>query len=154
MPKKQKSKPKATEDRYVRYVNRLCEYFRRAVFAGEYTLGVEVDCLPGPEIPAGKEVMAIIDIDTTYLSIHMKLFKGLREWFNEKKFQQIAGVICHEFCHVLTEPLYELAVVNAAPSQLKEIETVRERQTERVSASLFQLVPKGVWQQRVGRVGK
>lgn len=145
MQKRQKAKAKA-EDKYVGYIKKLCEYFRRAVFAGEYKMDVAVDCELG-ENAVGK-LLASIGVDTTYLTLEVRISKYLRTMFEEGRYRTVADTICHEFCHVLTEPLYELALEDAAPSQLRRIEEVRERQTERVAASLFQLVPEKVWQVR------
>jgi hypothetical protein len=45
--------------------------------------------------------------------------------------------------HVLTEPLYKIAVEAATKASQQFVEEARERQTERIASTIFVLMPKG-----------
>lgn len=128
---------------YKRHVNKLCEYFRGKVWAGEYAFDLRfVESIEGES-----SAVADIGIDTTYLCITLRATDALLEHFKAGRWWRVAEIICHEWCHVLTEPLYELALRGLPDGAItrKWVEEVRERQTQRICYSIMALTPKEVW---------
>lgn len=134
---------KPTRSRYKRHIERLCMYFRSAVFAGEYQLKIRhVDKLDN-EYAYGQ-----IHIDLKYLMLTVTFSDHLWEEYRAGRYRAVAVTVCHEFCHVLTEALYDIAYQGTAPNQRHYLEEIRERQTERVSSSILDLVPASVWKEK------
>ena len=75
--------------------------------------------------------VAVIDINISYLTatIEFKPFFIKRIQIDSKKI--IKPTIKHELCHILTEPLYELACTSFKSA--KELERIREQLTEKIS---------------------
>ena len=45
----------------------------------------------------------------------------------------IRDVLCHELCHIITEPMYSMCNANVNPHLQPYVEEMREQETERIS---------------------
>jgi hypothetical protein len=45
----------------------------------------------------------------------------------------IRDVLCHELCHIITEPMYSMCNANVNPHLQPFVEEMREQETERIS---------------------
>lgn len=85
------------------------------------------------EVPDDEEThtTAIINTDISYYKAYLQLKPFfLKKFRTDGKSSAIDG-IKHELCHILTEPLYELACTSF--KSIKELERAREQLTEKIS---------------------
>lgn len=150
---KRNSNPEWVDLRFQKYVERLAEYFRGAVFAGEYALWVVFrEQLETPEHTPNSTTLASIRIDPNYLNIEVYIGKALQDRWREGAAFVVAECIAHEFCHLLLEELYKIAETATPPCRMQSLEWLRERQTTRISRALLGLVPDKVWRPQKGEV--
>jgi hypothetical protein len=148
--KKKKTKDKGPRPKaYKKYISGICDELRTFFFCGEYRMDiVYVDEIPlrgGFKDQTSNSLAADIKIDPTYLNFTMRVSDFvLRKW-EEKKYREIAEMLVHEFTHLLTEPLYLLALRGTSESQRDELEDVRERQTERTKNVLMCYLPESFY---------
>lgn len=129
-------------DTYKAHIKKLSEAFRYTIFAGEYdikTLYMEQEKDgDDPRTPTAAE----ISIDSRYLLATITFYPLVYEWYKEKRWDDIARVVLHEMCHILTEPLYVFPLKWLNDQAHDDLKDVRERQTTRVTNALFQLIKK------------
>ena len=77
-----------------------------------------------------KNEMVAMDntIDLSYLRSTIRIYPVMEE--NTKEV--ILETICHELCHVITEPMYSLCRGVVSPMQHEWVEEMREQETERI----------------------
>lgn len=121
------------------HIEKLVVYFQPLVLASEY----DIDVVFKETVSTDNEsTAATMRIDEIYLNATMTIFPPTFEMWKDGNYMAVAKVICHEWCHILTEPLYALALSSQSPITRPLINEVRERQTERLSKAIFALVPK------------
>ena len=76
---------------------------------------------------------AAIRIDPTYLNFDVQISRQVFEAYKKKDWFFIGSMFVHEFSHLLTEPIYLLAVSAVTNNEVKHLEDIRERQTQRVA---------------------
>jgi len=67
-------------------------------------------------------------IDLSYLRSTIRIYPVIEE--NTK--EEILETICHELCHIITEPMYSLCRGVVSPMQYEWVEEMREQETERI----------------------
>ena len=80
-----------------------------------------------------------IEINPTYLRCDVSIFPVLERMYNDGEKERVKETLVHEMCHLITEPLYRIAIdyhnnKNIHPDTLEEI---REQQTERIKNALL-----------------
>ncbi len=131
---------------YIAHIDRLVEYFQSVTGADEY----DIQTAMVTEIPDRPDAAAIMEIDSVYLTAIMSVTDKVLEYWNDESYGFIADLVCHEFCHILTEPLYEAALPAFNRFNSQVLEDLRERQTQRVSNALLRVVPDSVWMPKKG----
>lgn len=129
-------------DAYKVHMRKLSEAFRYTIFAGEYDLKTQYDTDPREEESSDSPCAAQISVDHKYLLATITFYPIVYEWYKEKKFEDIARVILHEICHILTEPLYRFPLKYLNDQAHDDLREIRERQTQRITNTLFQLIKK------------
>jgi len=126
-----------------KYLREICCKMQEKLFCEEYRIKIvyQLD-YEGDSISDNKKEVARIDIDTVYLNCTLTLFDQIKILYEDKKYEEICGFICHEFCHILTEPQHCLLIQDAKPSEMLNIEHTRERQTQRICNCLMNLIPE------------
>jgi len=124
---------------YTDYIARVIWYLRREILHGEY--GMTVRYVASLASEDHTTTTAEIHIDPVYLNFKLVLSDFVLDLWKKKSYQKIGGILAHELCHLLTQPMKMLAVADAAPSQEKGIGEVNERQTQRVANVLDSLLP-------------
>ncbi len=133
-------------DAFKRYVLDFTTYLRKLI-ADEYEVFVEFDkALRG-------EARADTVIDLTYYTITIRVSKALRSQWQQGNYVIVAAALVHEFCHTLTEPLWDLANQDARPSDKERIKKTTEQQTERISRIVLMQIPEWIWNPRVRKEG-
>jgi hypothetical protein len=136
--------PKRTA--FEKYVLELVKYFQDVTNTSEYRPTV---IFMGKPCKHQKYRLAEIGTETRYLEFVLRVYPLVRQKFEDGQLYEVVETICHEICHILTEPLYELAIANTRPSDRREIEDVRERQTQRICNALMKKVPPAVFAGKV-----
>ena len=132
--------PKAFKDR----VYELVQYFQELISAQEYTVTVLFRKAPKHKV---EMEMASIFVDGVYLCATLKITDNLLKEWESGRGQQVVLTICHEMCHVLTEPLYcealWLDVKSSKSERVKQsLADIRERQTELICKAILKNLPE------------
>ncbi len=127
---------------YKRYVQALCDRLKREFYLLEYDMSISFHKDLESNRPHGTVPNAYIHIDIVYLKfeVHMNDEKEGAA-FRDKDYYHIARVLTHEFSHLLTEPIYDIACDAISNQTKKHLEEVRERQTERIAGVIDSLMP-------------
>lgn len=128
-------------DAFKRHVHILASYLRRTVWAGEYDMSLVFRDADDDEVDGGA-VPAEINVNSVYLFFQIRVTKHMLEDWQEKNYGRVAKYILHEVCHILIDPVKQLAMRDAAPSQMKMFQEIVERQVCRVTNTIDLLLPK------------
>ena len=127
------------------YITNLCGELRREFFMNEWTIFYE---FPEEKIEVGDgEVAAEIHICKTYLRFTLRIFPLMKDFYKKKNHDDIIDVLVHEFCHVLTEPLYLFGAEAVSKQTGPFLEETREVQTERISSIICAQLGKSFYDQ-------
>lgn len=128
------------------YIARICRYLREQLFLGEWYgyIRFEDPDMPMPDDPSDR-YKAQIKVEIRYLYYTLRVGRAILDDWRSGNFQQIGEDLCHELCHILTEPLCQLAKADAAPSQMVYIVEVDEQQTQRIARIVTAVLPEGWW---------
>ena len=74
------------------------------------------------------------DVDISYLRSEIRCYP-ICDKLTEK---QIKHILCHELCHIITEPMYSLCRANVNPHLYSLVEEQREQETERIARIALQ----------------
>jgi hypothetical protein len=118
----------------------ICRELRWAFYVNEYRM--DIDFMAEDDSKNENEkTAASIPINARYLTFRVKIFPVLQEIWEEDK-DRFTEVLIHEFSHLLTEPIYEIAVNSISNKESEFLEDVRERQTQRISNIIYPLLKK------------
>lgn len=92
----------------------------------DWEIAVEYVDEPNPE---NENVGMDNTIDISYLRSTIKCYP-IMEKMNE---EYTRDVLCHELCHIITEPQYSLCRANVNPHLYPFVEEQREQETERIA---------------------
>lgn len=90
-------------------------------------------------------VVAFIDINDSYLQAVIHMMPAAKTMFEEPDIERLAFCLVHEFAHILTEPLYKVAVDAATNASSGFLETIREQQTQRIALAVFRGIPEELY---------
>jgi hypothetical protein len=126
----------------------MFRYLKRQIYHGEYETRLEF--LHKPIQPDGPDRIthADITVDNVYLVFACRLAPVMYEKWREKEYQAIGQIVLHQVCHLLTDPLNQLAKSDAAPSTLEYIQQINERQTQRICNVILSSRRVGSFQRR------
>lgn len=130
---------------YMKYVRRLVKFFRSEVMADEYHTKTEFVKHLTDRDGEWAEGVADADIDPEYLWVVFRFTDLLLEFWQKGNYYPVAETICHECCHILTEPLFNAALPAFTKSTMNFLYDVRERQTQRTSNALMARIPRRLW---------
>src|SRR5882762_145406 len=86
-----------------------------------------------------------ISSDDSYQLIYLNIFPFAKVLWIEKDYNKLITGLVHEFCHVLTDPLYKFGI-NAASNQTGPfLENIRERWTQKIALVVLRSLPKKLW---------
>ena len=82
--------------------------------------------------------LATIEIDGTYLDFYIYIYPFLKRTY-DKDPREAKEAICHEVCHLLTDPLSDLIrrLQKGSFITQEEVDATHERQTQRICNSIF-----------------
>lgn len=79
-------------------------------------------------------------MDQTYLAADVYLNKSMRKYYKELRYEKVQQVVAHELAHVLTEPVYKVAINAVSNQTVDMLEAEREKLTERVARIALQVL--------------
>jgi hypothetical protein len=90
----------------------------------------------------GKDIFTHAEISTnvSYLRFDITIYPVLERQFNSGKYDDVAETLTHELCHVLNEPLYQIAYDLCAPALNDQLNVIREQQTQRTCNAIYGLL--------------
>jgi hypothetical protein len=137
--KKKPIRPQA----YKRYIENMCDMLRRYFYFHEWSYSICFKVEIESNSSRDRNANASIHVDETYLNFNIYVSdEFILDAWRDKDYDFIADCLTHEFSHVLTEPLYSIAI-NAVSNQTKDnLEKVREQQTERIAGIVRSHMPK------------
>ena len=127
---------------YKKYIRELCDKLRTHFFHGEYAMLIKYEDEDEVGHQDGYSVGAKIDISCRYLDFTITIYPLIKTYFKDKEYRKICELLCHEFCHLLTEPLYLIGVDAVTNPEQKHLEDIRERQTQRICNIIMHNLPK------------
>ena len=87
-------------------------------------------------------VAAEIEISSTYLNYTITFYAPIYDMFKNKDYKGVVEIICHEICHLLTEPLYKLLGDSITNNNLSHYESIKEQQTQRITNIAMCMIEK------------
>jgi hypothetical protein len=128
--------------KFKKYIEDVCDECCEITFSGEYTQSLSFEEIDLDSGDALRGVGATINIDTAYLSFIMKIYPIIFIKYKAKMHEEIFDLILHEFCHILTEPLYIFGIEGVSNQTRRFLEDARERQTQRICDAFFLMADK------------
>lgn len=126
------------------HIARACRYLRHQLHLEEWYGRIRFEDIPG-NVDPGDEIKADVKINSVYLHYDLRIGPSMLDDWRNGQFQAIGEDLCHEFCHILTDPLVCWAKADAAPSQMPLIDECNERQTQRIARIIAAALPDGWW---------
>jgi hypothetical protein len=87
------------------------------------------------------ETRVTIRTDRVYLNYTLRIGIPILENWRRGEWFTIGHSLCHEFCHILTDPIIALALSDAAPSQVPMMQEINERQVQRFAVIITEALP-------------
>lgn len=130
------------------YIKECCVYLRNFVFCGEYNMDIEYVSEPPTSKYHSGVAAASIRIDTTYLNFTITISDVVYNAYKQEDFDSVRSILVHEFCHLLTEPIYNIAVNSITNTSIEFLEQTRERQTQRITNLLIPRIPLEIFHKK------
>lgn len=124
---------------YTTYVNNVIKVFRDYFNLQEY--GLKVAFMDESEDRGNRTLLATILVDTRYLTILIRIFPEVYEYYKRKDYSSIAEVLTHEFCHTLFQPVWDRIDRYVSQSEQEDIANMFEQQVQRTANVIFQSIP-------------
>ncbi|KKK72983.1 hypothetical protein LCGC14_2898420 [marine sediment metagenome] len=118
--------------KFKQFVKETLEYYLTETHTTEYTYTIKY-------IKTDEDSrLATISIDGTYLNFEIFIYPYLKRTY-DKDPREAKETICHEVCHLLTDPLNDIIcrLQEGKFITQEEVESVHERQTQRICNSIF-----------------
>jgi hypothetical protein len=125
------------------HIERLAKYCLETTAHGEYELKIHYAQEAHKDDTDVSETKAEVALSCSYLWVSITVFPCLLTHWRAGEYREIGRNLLHEVCHLLTEPISDLFMADAAASQRSHFTSVIERQTCRVANALDRLMPEG-----------
>lgn len=87
--------------------------------------------------------VASINTDHNYFQSTITIYPKFEELWIAGRIDKLVEVLVHEFSHVLTEPLYDMAWRSGTRGEAQTLAaSIREQQTQRVALVILRGLPK------------
>ncbi len=127
---------------FKKYVKALAKACKEETYHAEYTLRFEWEAEPDSEDCDSAASYLQVQMNTTYLWAQIHVYPAFFRQYVRKDFEGCGRDMLHEICHLFIEPVSDLFVWDASPSQSERFSEVIERQTQRICHTVFDLMPK------------
>lgn len=72
--------------------------------------------------------------------------------YEKKDYEAIIQCLAHEHSHILTDPLYTIAINGVTNTSAEFLEEVRERQTQRITNLILPNIPKKFYIPKIKKI--
>lgn len=85
--------------------------------------------------------VASIEVSTDYFKAHISFRPFAERLFKAKDYETLHQCLVHEVCHILTDPLLQLAKKSASPTTVEFVTTANEQLTQRITLLVLRGIP-------------
>lgn len=122
-----------------RHIRKLSWHIQKEFCLREWDIDIHYMLEPKDGRPG---VAAEIRTDHTYFNATITIYPRLLEyWKDTDGLETIKETLVHEFCHILTDPLYKVAIDSVSNSGQEFLETLREQQTQHIANIVKDSIP-------------
>lgn len=139
-PRKKKSYWEFT-DEIVKYLKKHFYLHAWYIHVVQMTANKGVDNCGGD----GLTVIASMGSDSTYMDATLRLYPLAKKKYKDGRYSELGADIVHEFCHILTDPLYRIAVDGVSRREGPNLEHVRENTTEMIATIIMPGIDKSIF---------
>ena len=147
--KKATKKAKRRKKSYWVFVNDIAEYLKIHFYLHSWTirvLSMKAACgMSNFEDRPGEAVVASMGSDGTYMDATLRLYPLAKKMWKDKRYEALGRDIVHEFCHILTDPLYKIAIEGVSRREGPNLEHVRENTTQQIANIVMPGVDKSIF---------
>jgi hypothetical protein len=93
----------------------------------------------------GEDVLAGMASDSNYLESTLRLYPLAKKMYKDGRYSEFGVVLVHEFCHILTDPLYKIAIDAVSNREGPNLEHVRENTTQLISVIVMPGIDKKIF---------
>ena len=134
---------------YWTFVNDITAYLKEHFYLHAWTIHVvlmkQVAKESNFEDRSGDEVIASMRSDGTYMDATLRLYPSAHKKWKDGKYEALGRILVHEFCHVLTDPLYVIAAEGVSRREGPNLEHVRENTTQHVANIVWLGIDKRIF---------
>lgn len=91
-------------------------------------------------------LLATIGTDHTYYKATLFITPLFHEIYKSGDKRKCVETLVHEFSHILTDPLYDLAIRAVTNQTADHLESVREQWTQHIAVVILRNLPKYIYQ--------
>ncbi len=118
---------------YWTFVNDITYYLKDHFYLHSWTLHVlQVKNDKTSQNDTNAEVIASMGSDDTYMDATLSLYPLAKRMWKERRCNSLGRAIVHEFCHVITDPLYKIACNGICRREGPGLEHTRENTTQHI----------------------
>jgi hypothetical protein len=130
-------------DEFRHHIRLLCAYLQANFRLDDWKASILFVTEPTIEGEARSSdiVKATISVDEVYLHYVIEISAATLEQWRKNDFAGIGYDLCHEFCHILMQPVARLAMLDAGNSQKWLFTEIIERQVQRFSVVIGNSLP-------------
>ena len=149
MTTKKATKPvKRRKKDYWTFVNDITSYLKEHFYLHAWTIHVvsmkQVAEGSNFENRSGDMVIASMGSDGTYMDATLRLYPSAHKKWKDGKYEALGRILVHEFCHVLTDPLYVIATEGVSRREGPNLEHVRENATQHMANIVWPGIDKSI----------
>ena len=149
MTTKKATKPvKRRKKGYWTFVNDITAYLKKHFYLHAWTIRVvsmkQVAQESNFENRSGDMVIASMGSDGTYMDATLRLYPSAHKKWKDGKYEALGRILVHEFCHVLTDPLYVIAAEGVSRREGPNLEHVRENTTQHFANIVWPGIDKSI----------
>lgn len=120
--------------KYRSFVRNIASICQRVMFLNLYTIDIEYPQASKKEKrDDGNSCVAEIYTNHRYYSACITLYPETFQRWKRKGKRSVADAIVHEFCHIITDPLYKRAYQTSNNENADFLEDLREQTTQHIA---------------------
>ena len=131
------------------FVNDIVRYLKEHFYLHSWTIRTLQMKAAKPESNSeqfsGEDVVASMGSDNMYMDATLRLYPLAKKMWKEGSYDSLGRDIVHEFCHILTDPLYKIAINGVSRREGPNLEHVRENTTQQMANIAILGIDKSVF---------
>lgn len=123
------------------YLSVLALVCQKLTFTHLYGIDISFEENANEHEPEGYKIPLCIDTDTVYENVMIYVYPEFFKQYQDKHYAKMGQEMLHEFCHVIHQPMKDLAWEHAPPAILKQVKDTNETAVQRTSRVIETLLP-------------